>query len=147
MIVHKVTTEKLEKDHLSQGAHKRIYVGCAEPDIPRRDMMIGFRQRWQFYINNTFDFLTSDGSGLERDRWKRVAEKNIHKSDAVMILVSEHTASDFGVSWEIDCALKKGLPIVGVDIRKRSAGGIPKGLAGKMTRYGWEWFAMFIDGL
>ena len=147
MIVHKVTTEKREKDQRSQGAHKRIYVGCAESDIPRRDMMISFRQRWQFYINNTFEFLTYDGSGPEQDRWKRVVEETIRKSDGVMILVSEHTASDFGVAWEIDCAVKNTLPIVGVDIRNRSAGNIPKKLVGKMTRYGWEWFAMFIDGL
>jgi hypothetical protein len=64
-----------------------------------------------------------------------------------MIIVSEHTASDSGAIWEIDCALSNTVPIVGVDIRKDADSKIPKQLIGKMTRYGWEWFADFIDGL
>lgn len=64
-----------------------------------------------------------------------------------MIMVSEHTAAASGVVWEIECALANHVPVVGVNIRKSSKGDIPKGLEGKMTRYGWEWFAGFIDGL
>jgi hypothetical protein len=147
MIIHNVIIGKRTKDQSSQGKHKKIYVGCAESDIRYRDMMVNFKQRWGFYTNNTFDFLTCDRSGLESDQWKQIVEKKIRKSDGVMIMVSEHTALDSDATWEIDCALSNTVPIVGVDIRKDPDGNIPKKLVGKMTRYGWEWFAEFIDGL
>jgi Thoeris protein ThsB, TIR-like domain len=147
MIVHNVTTEKRTKDLSSRGEHKKIYVGCAESDVRYRDMMVNFRVRWGFYTNNTFEFLTSDRGGLESDQWKQFVEEAIRESDGVMIMVSEHTALDPGATWEIDCALSNTVPIVGVDIRKDFDSKIPKELVGKMTRYGWAWFAEFIDGL
>jgi len=110
-------------------------------------MMINFRQRWEFYTHNTFDFFTSDRSGLKNGQWKEMVEKTISESDGVMIMVSQHTAMDSGAAWEIECALANNVSVVGVDIRKKSEGHIPKGLEGKMTRYGWEWFAAFIDEL
>lgn len=147
MIVHNVITGKQTKTQSSQREHKKIYVGCAGSDIWYRDMMVNFKQRWGFYINNTFDFLTSDRSGLEPDQWKQIVEKTIRKSDGVMIMVSEHTAFDSDAAWEIDCALSNTVPLVGVDVRKDFNGNIPKKLVGRMTRYGWEWFAKFIDSL
>ena len=109
--------------------------------------MVNFRVRWSFYTNNTFDFLTCDRSGPESEQWKQMVEEAIRESDGVMIMVSEHTASDSDVTWVIDCALSKSIPIVGVDIRRDRDSDIPKKLVGKMTRYGWEWFAEFIDEL
>ena len=64
-----------------------------------------------------------------------------------MILISEHTASDYAIAWEIDYALSKSIPIVGVDVRKKREGELPEKLVGKITKFGWEWFADFIDGL
>jgi hypothetical protein len=147
MIVHNVTIGKRAKSQNSRGEHKKVYVGCAESDIRYRDMIVNFKQRWSFYTNHSFDFLTSDRGGLESHLWKQIVERTIHESDGVMIVVSEHTASNSGVTWEIDCALSKSIPIVGVDMRKDPDSDIPKKLFGKMTRYGWEWFAEFIDGL
>ncbi len=144
MIVHKVTTGKRTKQILA-AAHKKIYVGCAQSDIKYRDMMVNFRQRWEFYTRGTFDFLTCNPSDLKTDQWKELVEKTIRESDGAMIMVSEHTATDLGATWEIRCALANSVPIVGVDIRKNSKGSIPRGLEGKITRYGWEWFAGFID--
>jgi hypothetical protein len=147
MLVHNVKTGKRTKKQVSKGEHKKIYVGCAESDIRYRDMLVNFRQRWGFYTNNTFDFLTSDRNGLETDQWEQMVEKTIRESNGVMIVVSEDTSLDSGAIWEIDCALSNAVPIVGVDIRKDPDGTIPEKLVGKMTRYGWEWFAEFIDGL
>lgn len=147
MLVNDVKIGKRSKNKSSQGEHKKIYVGCAESDIRYRDMLVNFRPRWSFYTTNTFDFLTSDQSGLETDKWRQMVEKTIRESDGVMIVVSEDTALDSGATWEIDCALSNAVPIVGVDIRKDPDGTIPDKLVGKMTRYGWEWFAEFIDGL
>ena len=147
MLVHDVKTGKRTKNQGSKGEHKKIYVGCAESDIRYRDMLVNFKQRWGFYTKNTFDFLTSERRGLETDQWKQMVEKTIRESDGVMMMVSEDTASDSNAAWEIDCPISNGVPIVGVDIRQDPDGTIPEKLVGKMTRYGWEWFAEFIDGL
>jgi hypothetical protein len=147
MLVHNVKTGKRIKNKSSKGEHKKIYVGCAESDIRYRDMLVNFRQRWGFYTKNTFDFLTSDRTKFEMDQWKQMVKKTVRESDGVMIVVSGDTALDSGANWEIDCALLNSIPIVGVDIRKDPDGTIPEKLVGKMTRYGWEWFAEFIDGL
>jgi hypothetical protein len=108
-------------------------------------MMVNSKQRWGFYADNTFDFLTSERSKSQSEQWKQIVEGKIRKSDGIMILVSEHTGKDSGATWEIECALSNTVPIVGVDIRKDPDSNIPRKLVGKMTRYGWEWFAEFID--
>jgi len=147
MIVHQVKIKNRSPRQIAKGEHKKIYVGCAESDIRYRDMLVNFRQRWEFYTKNTIDFLTFDRNSLDSSQWKHTVEKIIQESDGVMVIVSRHTALDSLAAWEIDCALSNRVPIVGVDIGKNPDGNIPKKLVGKMTRYGWEWFARFFDGL
>lgn len=147
MIVHKVAVGMKTDTSTEPGEHKNIYVGCAECDIRYRDMLVNARQRWGFYTRNTFDFTTGDRNGAETERWRRIVEKRIRESDGVMILVSGQTASDGAALWEIDCALSNAVPVVGVDVRKNPASRIPEKLIGKMTRFGWEWIADYIDGL
>ena len=149
MIIHNVVIGKQTKNQQCQSEHKKIYVGCAETDLRYRELLVNGRQRWSFHTRNTFDFLTSDRSSSASEQWQEAAESKIRKSDGVMMVVSEHTASDSGAKWEIACALSNSVPIVGVDIRKHpdDNGSIPEKLVGKMTRFGWEWFAAFIDGL
>jgi len=36
---------------------------------------------------------------------------------------------------------------VGIDVDKNPEGNIPEKLVEKMTKYDWEWFAQFINGL
>jgi hypothetical protein len=147
MIVHKVKIGKRTPGPVSKGEHKRIYVGCAESDIHYRDMLVNFRQRWEFYTKHTIDFLTFDRSKSETDQHTQKVEKIICKSDGVMTIVSSHTALDPLAIWEIDCSVSNNVPIVGIDVGKNPENNIPKKLVGKMTRYGWEWFATFINGL
>lgn len=64
-----------------------------------------------------------------------------------MIIVSAQTSKDSLALWEIDCSLSNSIPIVGVDVGQNSEGIIPTNLEGKMTTYGWEWFAAFFNGL
>lgn len=147
MIVHKVETGRQAVNQIMKREHKKIYVGCAESDIRYRDMLVNFRHRWEFYTNPTIDFLTFDWSELKVDRQKKIVEKLIRESDGMMIIVSAHTELDSIAIWEIDCAISNNVPIVGVDVEKNPEGNIPEILIGKMTRYGWEWFAKFINGL
>lgn len=138
---------KQQQNSMGKREHKKIYVGCAESDIRYRDMLVNFRQRWEFYTNPTIDFLTFNRDGLVQERQKQIIEKSIQDSDGVMVIVSANTELDPLAIWEIDCAVSNNIPIVGVDVGKNPEDHIPRKLVGKMTRYGWEWFSNFINKL
>ncbi|MCP4669945.1 MAG: hypothetical protein GY857_01445 [Desulfobacula sp.] len=147
MIVHQVKIGKQKIDHNLIKKHRKIYVGCASADLKYRDMLVYCRHRWEFYINGTLDFTTCDSIGFELEQWKQKAEKKICEADGVFMLVSEDTVKDENAVWEIDYAITHNIPIAGVDIRNRFKGKLPEKLVGKMTRYGWEWFAEFINNI
>lgn len=147
MIVHNVKIGEKTPGQVSDREHKKIYVGCAEADIRYRDMLVTGRHRWELYSKPTIDFLTLDRKEMELAQYKPMVEKAIRAVDGVMIIVSAETSKDPLPLWEIDCSLSNSIPIVGVDVRRNSEGIIPTKLAGKMTKYGWEWFAEFFNEL
>lgn len=147
MIVHNVVVGKNTPENLSVREHKKIYVGCAESDIRYRDMLVNGRHRWELYSKPTIDFLTFDRKGMELAQCRPIVEKSIRKADGVMIIISARTASDPLALWEIDCSVSNGIPIVGVDIDQNPNNIIPRSLEGKMTKFGWEWFAQFFNRL
>ena len=147
MIVHEVKIGKPSAECKFTGRHRTVYVGSADSDLKYRDMLVFFRHRWELYTNGYLDLITCDRDGLTEKQWKQKTEEKIMHSNGVMILVSENTATDENALWQIDCAFSNNVPIVGVDIRDRFEGEIPGKLNGKMTKYGWEWFARFINQL
>jgi hypothetical protein len=147
MIVHNVIIGKQVSGKTTARDHKKMYVGCAESDVRYRDMLVNFRHRWELYSEATIDFLTFDRKGMKRIQCKSIIEQTIRGVDGVMMIVSAQTLTDPLALWEIDCSVSHNIPIVGVDIGKNSEENIPKSLVGKMTKYGWEWFAEFINGL
>ncbi len=147
MIVHQVKIGESQAVNNEGQRQRTIYVASGEADLKYRDLLVHCRHRWELYVNGYLDFSICDRSGLEPEQWQRLIAGKITEADGVMMLVSENTVKDEGALWEIDCAIAHQIPIVGVDIRKKYDGEIPKKLAGKMTRYGWEWFAQFINNL
>lgn len=147
MIVHNVKIGRQTSERVSDRDHKNIYIGCAEPDIRYRDMLVNGRHRWELYSKPTIDFRTSDRNEMKLVHYKQIVEKAIQGVDGVMIIVSAQTSKDPLALWQIDCSLSNNIPIIGVDVRRNSEGILPRDLTGKMTNYGWEWFAEFINGL
>lgn len=147
MIVHNVVIGEQTSSQVSDGGHKIIYVGCAESDFKYRDMLVYGRHRWELYSKPTIEFRTFDRQGMALIQCKPIIDDAIKRVDGVMSIVSSQTAIDPLALWEIDCAISNGISIVGVDVRRKSEGAIPRRLVGKMTRYGWEWFATFFNGL
>ena len=147
MIVHNVRIGEQVAERALDGAPKKIYVGCAESDIRYRDMLIYGKHRWELYSKPSIDFLTLDRKEMELIDYMPIAEKAILEADGVMIIVSVQTSKDPFVLWEIDYTLSNKIPIVGVDVRRQAEGTIPTGLAQHMTKFGWEWFAAFFNGL
>lgn len=147
MIVHQVKIGVGKPEASRSGKNRKIYVGSASADLKYRDMLVHGRHRWEFYINGSLEFTTCNRIGFEPGQWLKNAEKKITEADGVFMLVSENTVMDKDAMWEIDTAFAHNIPITGVDIRKRYEGELPEKLVGKMTRYGWEWFAEFINNL
>jgi hypothetical protein len=146
MIVHEVRVGESGHQHPFTNRHRTVYVGSADSDIKYRDMLVYFRHRWELYTDGYLNFVTCDDQ-LSRKEWRRETGNKIRHSDGVMMIVSEHTVKDENALWQIDYAVINKTPIVGVDIRNNFEGDIPEKLVGKMTKYGWEWFAEFINRL
>ncbi|MCG8568205.1 MAG: hypothetical protein MI747_24315 [Desulfobacterales bacterium] len=147
MIIHTVKIGESNPVQIMEREHKRIYVAAAMADVWYRDLLVHCRHRWEFFTRPTIDFLTFDWEGGTPESRKLAAEKRIKGADGVMVIVTRNTHSDANVLWEMDLALAIGLPMAGIDVGRNPEGIIPDQLTGKITRYGWEWFAEFIDGL
>ena len=152
MIVHQVrigesVTGPGHEGQKSPGKEHLIYVSSSVSDLKYRDLLVNFRHRWELYIHGSLEFSTCDRQDLLLEQWRQAAEKKIVQAGGVMIVVSENTVEDEGVVWEANCAILYRIPMVGVDIRKDTQSKIPEPLVGRLTRYGWEWFAMFINTL
>ena len=147
MIVHNVKIGKKALTQVSDRDHKKIYVEYAESDIRYRDILVNGRHRWELYSKPTIEFFTLDQKEMALDKYMPIVENAVKGVDGVMIIVSAQTVKDPLSLYEIDCSLAHRIPIVGVDIRRNSDGIIPTNLEGKMTKFGWEWFAEFFNGL
>lgn len=147
MIVHEVKVGKTFNRSKQTDKHRVVYVCSADSDLKYRDMLVYGRHRWELYTNGSLDFTTHDRGDMSEEKWKQGIAEKISNADGVMMLVSENTVMDENALWQINCALSNKVPIAGVDIRDRFEGKIPEKLHGKMTRYGWEWFAEFINRL
>jgi len=93
-------------------------------------MLVFGRQRWEFYTAGTLDFTDT-----------------LDKADCAMIVVTENTLEDQRILSLINEILARNLPVVGVDMAKQPGVSIPEKLLGKMTKYGWEWFAEFVNNV
>jgi len=148
MIVHTVKVGKKVSIDNKNRDHKKIYVGCAEADARYKEMLVYGRHRWELYTKPTIEFLTFDrNEDLEVAECKTLIEERMSKADGVMIIVTPNTIKDPLASLELDYAITNNIPVVGIDIDKNSKEKKPDQLEGKMTTYGWEWFAEFINGL
>lgn len=110
-------------------------------------MLVNGRHRWELYSKPTIEFLTLDRKEMALDQYMPIVLNVVKRVDGVMIIVSAQTEKDPLSLWEIDCSLAHRIPIVGVDVRRYSDDSIPTNLEGKMTKFGWEWFAEFFNGL
>lgn len=147
MIVHNVKIRKGISEYLPIREHKKIYVGSAESDTRYRDMLVNGRHRWELYSKPRIDFFTFDRKKMDLSQCKPIVENKIQGVDGVMMIVSNQTSSDPLALWEIDCSMANKIPIIGVDIGKTTYDSIPKNLERKITKFGWEWFSEFINGL
>lgn len=57
----------------------------------------------------------------------------------MIVLLSKNTRHSSGTHWEIECAKKEGLPVIGMHIKKNNQGVIPPELrGGKVISWSWD---------
>ncbi len=131
------------------GEHKKVYVCYALSDIKKRDLLISFKQRWEFYTNNTFDFIyiDKDLESYSSNDFIENITNCLKNCDGMMALISNNIKEDYLFEQELSIAIESNIQMVGIDIRKKDEGFIPDILQDKMIKWGWEWFSEFIDSL
>ena len=147
MIIHTVRFGPPQVVADQHREHKRIYVTAARADLRYRDLLVQWRHRWEFYTAPTIEFLTHDGDDSGSPCQKQKISALMKDAHGAMVIVTRHTGADPLVLWEIEHADALGLPLVGINVGQTAEEMIPEALRGRMTRYGWEWFAEFINGL
>lgn len=79
--------------------------------------------------------------------WKSQAWNRIYKCEGAVVLLSKHT-NQGGLKWELECAQKFNIPMLGVHVDATKAGKVPDELSGS-TVIDWNWneIARFIRSL
>ncbi|THB79585.1 MAG: hypothetical protein D6B25_01110 [Desulfobulbaceae bacterium] len=147
MIVHSVKPGHQNSAHKKERAHKRIYVSSCLDDNRYKEMLVNGKHRWELYSQPTIDFVTIERQTIELVNYRETAEQIIAAFDGVMIIVSEQTSDDPVILWEIEFVKAQSIPVIGVDVSPQGDGDVAQKLQIKLTKFGWEWFATFINRL
>ncbi len=158
MIIHTVRIGRPGQPPAVHQGHRRIYVGAALADTRYRDLLVTFRHRWEFYTRPTIEFFTHDWD-MDRapsSHYWTPEEEGPHvqactalltRAHGAMFIVTRNSCEDAALVWEMAAAQSRGLAMAGVAVGRGLEGRIPDPLKDRMIRYGWEWFAQFINGL
>lgn len=119
---------------------KIVFVAFAIEDESSRNLLKGHAVN----ARCPFEYIDMSVKEAYETDWKSKVETRIKRSDGVIALVSKHSANSTGQKWEIECAKKNGVPVIGMRISSSDTSSIPG-----VTTIPWDWdrIATFIDGL
>jgi hypothetical protein len=128
------STETSKKRVAKNEKHK-IFISFAIEDEISRDHLVKQAKTER----SPFDFIDmSVKEPWNNDEWKRKCRTKIKRCDGMIVLLSKNTWNSSGARWEIKCAKKEGVPVIGMHIRKNDKGAIPPELTGKKV-IDWTW--------
>jgi hypothetical protein len=79
--------------------------------------------------------------------WKQQAWNRIYKCAGAIVLLSKNT-NQGGLKWELECAQKFDLPLLGVHLDKARSGNVPEEIAASsVIDWNWPEIARFIRSL
>lgn len=123
---------------------KRIFTSFAIEDERIRDLFVGQAR------NEKVPYELVDMSVKEpwSDSWKTRCRTKIKGCDGVIVLISKHLRRANGAIWEINCAKKEGIPLLGVYMKDCSFLDSPEELNG-IEKVNWTWSNIgdFVNGL
>jgi len=123
---------------------KRIFTSFAIEDETTRDLFVGQAR------NEKVPYELVDMSVKEpwSDSWKTRCRTKIKGCHGVIVLISKHLKKADGAIWEIKCAKKEGIPILGVYMKGCDLFDTPDELNGiKKVTWTWDNIASFVNGL
>lgn len=129
----------------SDEVRTRVFISFANEDMRYRDYLI----RQARSEKSPFDFMDmSIKEPYPRAEWKARCRTKIKRCHGMIVLLSSHTYQSSGARWEIECAKKEGVKVVGMYTRHSDRCAIPPELKGKRTMT-WTWnnIERYIDSL
>lgn len=124
---------------------KRIFISFAiEDEIYRNHLVKQGRN-----MRSPFEFIDmSVKEPYMQDEWQQRCRTKIKRCHGMIVLLSKNTYHSSGARWEIKCARKEGIPIIGMHIRKNGKGATPPELKGKkIIEWTWDNVHKFIEKL
>lgn len=111
----------------------RVYVIHVPEDIPSYDKLAGECRGAR--LSAEFDRMQVKQPWVPA--WKTQTWNRIYKCDGVIVLLSKNTNAG-GIAWELECAQKFDLPMLGIHVDKTKAGNVPDELR-NWTVIEWSW--------
>lgn len=124
-------------------AGKKIFISFALEDKYYRDLLKAQSLSTVLPFSYT-DMPEKEPGGLA---WQTNCRTRIKGCDGVIVLISKNTEGNRALEYEISCAIKEGIPIMGVHTDRDR--GTPSPLLARKKIIAWEWeeIAGFIDSL
>jgi nucleoside 2-deoxyribosyltransferase len=122
---------------------KVVFVAFAMEDERQRDFLRG----QSLNTASPFEFIDMSVKEAYDKDWKDKVRTRIRRSDGVIALISDSSATSSGQKWEIGCAQDEDIPILGV-WAYRTERSRPTSMKGeKIIPWTWAGISDFIDSL
>lgn len=114
---------------------KRVFISFAIEDVKYRDFLVAQAKS----ENSPFEFIDmSAKKAWKQSEWQKKCRTKIKRCDGVIVLLSKNTYHASGVRWEMKCAKKERIKMIGMHIKKNDKGAIPPELNRK-RKIIWTW--------
>jgi len=114
---------------------KRVFISFAMKDEIYRNYLVEQAKD----SRSPFDFTDmSVKRPWSESIWKEKCRTKIKSCDGIIILLSGKTWNSKGARWEVKCAIKENIPVIGMQIFKNKQKSIPPEL-GDSEIITWEW--------
>jgi hypothetical protein len=114
---------------------RKVFISFAIEDKEYRDLLVSQAKN----DRPPFDFIDmSVKEPWNENEWQKQCRIKIKKCDSMIVLLSKNTWHSSGSRWEIKCAIREGLRVIGMHIKKNDKGAIPPELLGKRI-IEWYW--------
>lgn len=141
----KKTKRKRQITFKKDKTQKKVFVSFAIKDSKYRDFLVSQAKNER----SPFTFIDmSVKKPWNENVWKRKCRQKIKESDGMIVLLSNHTWHSSGARWEVKCAKKEGIPVIGMHIKKDNKRAKPTEL-GRSRVIEWTWVNVqqFIESL
>ena len=113
---------------------KKVFISFAFEDVQYRDFLVAQAKK----ENSPFEFIDmSAKAAWKQHEWQRKCRTKIRQCDGVIVLLSKDLPRRRSTLGN-EVGNQEKIPMVGMHIKKRSIGAIPKELKGKKIIY-WTW--------